>query len=1009
MNMATKTGQGMRRWLACVLMTMLACYPVTNIEAIVSIPPYDGNTNHYLNGNRQWATPNYSSGSATNVNWVASGTTNSTLPGKAEVHALQVTNHIIAKNISVNRALITDGTSFVTNSATTASELAFVSGVTSAIQGQIDLKAPLTSAQLVTPNIGVATATTVNKVTITQPASAATLTIVDGKTATVNNSITFAGTDATTQTFPSTSGTVFSSATKADVLDAGFFAADAGANDTYTATLSPAITAYVTGSHYRFKANTANTGAASINLNSLGAKTIVKVTAGITTTLADNDIRSGQWVEMAYDGTNMQMLSMLGNVPAGSGETSGTVHSAGDLTADNAIVRVDGTTGTNVQKSVVLVSDSGAITGVDSIVGTNNISAGSFTTTGTGPGGLTLWDNAGTHHNRITPPTTVTTNVNWILLSQPDTGLMLATLSAGTNETVSLVPTGAGITTWLTTPTLVNLNSAVTSGTLFSSVTKADVLDAAMFAADAGANDTYTATLSPAITAYVTGSHYRFKANTANTGAASINLNSLGAKTIKKAVGGVTTDVADNDIRAGQWVDVVYDGTNMQMQSLLGNAGAGTGDALVANPLSQFAATTSAQLFGVISDESGSGVVAGTVSPVFTTPDIGAASGTSLTMSGGVYSGSAASLLNAGGIATVVNNSSTRLSSVEIKGGTGAESSITLNAGNRLRSLIDSNGVFNVYSGSSVLPFSTATNYTATPTNSLIVATATVTITLPAANGVVNGWQLEVKNTTGTTTIGRNGGDTIDGTAANDSLVSKGSRRYRSDGASNWHVVGVSAPPITDITGLGSNMATFLATPSSANLRAALTDETGSSTAMFTRVGVWRNMTIPSDGWMINRTNSATAATNTYTGTGYFDVPLYSFADLQTNRITRQFEMPEAWDAGTVKFKFHWSCTNTSGNVAWFVHGKVIPDNGDPNTAWGTSVSIADTAQTASRPLFSGATGAMTFGGTPAAGGLAILEVYRDAGDGSDTLAGSAELWSINMGYTESATEPAAW
>lgn len=47
-----------------------------------------------------------------------------------------------------------------------------------------------------------------NKVTITAPATGATLTIADGKTATVNNSITFAGTDSTTMTFPAISASV---------------------------------------------------------------------------------------------------------------------------------------------------------------------------------------------------------------------------------------------------------------------------------------------------------------------------------------------------------------------------------------------------------------------------------------------------------------------------------------------------------------------------------------------------------------------------------------------------------------------------------------------------------------------------------------------------------------------------------------------------------------------------------------------------------------------------------
>lgn len=45
----------------------------------------------------------------------------------------------------------------------------------------------------------------------------------------------------------------------------------------------------------------------------------------------------------------------------------------------------------------------------------------------------------------------------------------------------------------------------------------------------------------------------------------------------------------------------------------------GTGDALVANPLSQFAATTSAQLAGVLSDETGSGAAVFGTSPDFTT------------------------------------------------------------------------------------------------------------------------------------------------------------------------------------------------------------------------------------------------------------------------------------------------------------------------------------------------------------------------------------------------------
>lgn len=65
-----------------------------------------------------------------------------------------------------------------------------------------------TSPSFTTPSLGVATATSINKVALTAPATGSTLTIADGKTLTVNNSITLSGTDATTMTFPSTSQTI---------------------------------------------------------------------------------------------------------------------------------------------------------------------------------------------------------------------------------------------------------------------------------------------------------------------------------------------------------------------------------------------------------------------------------------------------------------------------------------------------------------------------------------------------------------------------------------------------------------------------------------------------------------------------------------------------------------------------------------------------------------------------------------------------------------------------------
>jgi hypothetical protein len=64
------------------------------------------------------------------------------------------------------------------------------------------------SPTLVTPTLGVASATSINKVAITAPASGSTLTIANGKTLTANNTLTLAGTDSTTITFPSTNATI---------------------------------------------------------------------------------------------------------------------------------------------------------------------------------------------------------------------------------------------------------------------------------------------------------------------------------------------------------------------------------------------------------------------------------------------------------------------------------------------------------------------------------------------------------------------------------------------------------------------------------------------------------------------------------------------------------------------------------------------------------------------------------------------------------------------------------
>ena len=87
-----------------------------------------------------------------------------------------------------------------------------------------------------------------------------------------------------------------------------YVASDTGAANAYVVALSPAATAYATGMEVRFKAGASNTTTSTINVNSLGVKTIL-TRAGAN--LAANDILAGQIVTLVYDGTYFQHISAL--------------------------------------------------------------------------------------------------------------------------------------------------------------------------------------------------------------------------------------------------------------------------------------------------------------------------------------------------------------------------------------------------------------------------------------------------------------------------------------------------------------------------------------------------------------------------------------------------------------------------------------------------------------------------------------------------------------------------
>ncbi len=77
-----------------------------------------------------------------------------------------------------------------------------------------------------------------------------------------------------------------------------------GTSDAKTLTFSVAPAAYYNGQRFAFIANTTNTTTATLNVNSLGAKTIKKDVSGTLTNLSASDMVSGMFVEVAYNTSN---------------------------------------------------------------------------------------------------------------------------------------------------------------------------------------------------------------------------------------------------------------------------------------------------------------------------------------------------------------------------------------------------------------------------------------------------------------------------------------------------------------------------------------------------------------------------------------------------------------------------------------------------------------------------------------------------------------------------------
>lgn len=333
-----------------------------------------------------------------------------------------------------------------------------------------------------------------------------------------------------------------------------------------------------------------------------GVLPISKGGTGLSTTPANGEILigngSGYTKSTITAGANVTVTNSSGGITiastGGGGSTptgTGFVHVSGGV-QDGAAVGETGTGNVCRIVNTTLVtpnigtpstgnlSNCGSLPIVGGTTGTLSVArGGTGVTTSTGTGSTVLSDSP-TFTGTTTLDAVVVNNINKLNITQPATVAVLTIANNKTltvSDTLTLSATVSGST--------LNIGSGGTLGTLAYSTTAA--------VSQGGTGNT-----SIGAYAIVCG-------GTTGTGALQTvaSLGTTGQALISNGLGALPT-----------W------------QTL-----AGGGNALTTNPLSQFAATTSAQLAGVISDETGSNLLVFNTSPTLVTPILGTPTSGTLT------------------------------------------------------------------------------------------------------------------------------------------------------------------------------------------------------------------------------------------------------------------------------------------------------------------------------------------------------------------------------------------
>jgi hypothetical protein len=353
------------------------------------------------------------------------------------------------KTITLGGNLTTSGAFATTLTSTAATSVTLpTTGTLATLAGTETLtNKTLTSPTLTTPALGVATATTVNKVTIIAPTTSATLTIADGKTLTASDDATVSGTNTGDQTITLT-GDVTGTGT-------GSFAASIGVGKVTTTTL--AATAVTTAKIADAAVSNAKLDKTNIPLSGFGAAAAdVALGANKLTGVADPILAQDAATKNYVDTATGAITTLAdGKIYLGNASNVATeVTPTGDVTMTNAGVTAIGTS-----KVVTTMVADAAIT-------TAKLAADAVTSAKITDGTIVVGDLA---DNAVETAKIKDANITYAKIQNVSaTNKVLGRVTAGAGVVEEIATTGSGNVVRATSPTLVTPDLGAATGTSLS-------------------------------------------------------------------------------------------------------------------------------------------------------------------------------------------------------------------------------------------------------------------------------------------------------------------------------------------------------------------------------------------------------------------------------------------------------------------------------------------------------------------------------------------------------------